>query len=311
MGDTGPRLPRPRPGRALAHTPGASGSGSPHRSDSRPPQTPRGARQPGPDGRLGTTPPVPGRPTLLLPLPPPGPFFSPMRQAGGAATASDDGTLSPMPRMPLLFGLPALCFVLITWQVVAGGPLVSLDERISAVLVHPDRFSELLADLGSVQVAVPVLAVTLMYIAWRGRATGLDRWWQPPAAAAVLMALVPAVIVPLKELIARPGPPVMGPGTGFYPSGHTATAAIAYGAATLLLLPLLRTAGARGALLSVCAAVNACVAFGLVRRGYHWPLDVVASWCLCAVLLCSLRLFVSRSTRRSCARTPSLRTGPS
>lgn len=103
----------------------------------------------------------------------------------------------------------------------------------------------------------------------------------------------------------------MGPGTGFYPSGHTATAAVAYGAATLLLLPLLRTAGARGALLCVCAALNAGVAFGLVRRGYHWPLDVVASWCLCAVLLSCLWLLVSRSTRRSSARTPSLRTGPS
>ncbi|MFE9878245.1 phosphatase PAP2 family protein [Streptomyces sp. NPDC005784] len=216
-----------------------------------------------------------------------------------------------MPRTPLLFGLPALCFVLITWQVMAGGPLVSLDERLSGALVHPDRFSELLADLGNIQVAVPVLVLALMYVARRGRATGLDRWWLPPAAAAVLMALVPAVIVPLKNLVARPGPPVMGPGTGFYPSGHTATAFIAYGAATLLLLPLLRTAGARGALLSVCVAVNACVAFGLVRRGYHWPLDVVASWCLCAVLLYSLGLYVSRSTRRSSARTPSLRTGPS
>lgn len=215
-----------------------------------------------------------------------------------------------MPRMPLLFGLPALCFVLITWQVVAGGPLVSLDERISAVLVHPDRFSELLADLGSVQVAVPVLAVALMYVAWRGRATGLDRWRQPPAAAAVLMALVPAVIVPLKELIARPGPRSWDPAPASILGAHRhrrhrvrrRDAAPA---------PLLRTAGARGALLSVCAAVNACVAFGLVRRGYHWPLDVVASWCLCTVLLCSLRLFLSRSTRRSCARTPSLRTGPS
>ncbi|MFE4700733.1 phosphatase PAP2 family protein [Streptomyces sp. NPDC056738] len=228
-----------------------------------------------------------------------------------AAAAADSGRLSPMSRTPLLFGLPGLCFLLITWQVVADGPLVRLDERLSGGLVHPDRFSELLADLGSVQVAVPVLTLALVLVALHNRATGLDRWWLPPAAAAALMLLVPAVIVPLKELVSRPGPPVMGPGTGFYPSGHTATAAVAYGAATLLLLPLLRSAGARGALLCVCVALNAGVAFGLVRRGYHWPLDVVASWCLCAVLLSALWLFVSRSTRRSSARTPSLRTGPS
>ncbi|MCX4988098.1 MULTISPECIES: phosphatase PAP2 family protein [unclassified Streptomyces] len=216
-----------------------------------------------------------------------------------------------MPPVPLLFGLLALCFVLITWQVVADGPLLGLDERLSGALVHPDRFSELLADLGNIQVAVPVLALTLGHVAWRRRTAGLDRWWLPPAAAAVLMALVPALIVPLKELVARPGPPVMGPGTGFYPSGHTATAAIAYGAAALLLLPLLGTAGVRRAVLAVCVTLNACVAFGLVRRGYHWPLDVVASWCLCAVLLYSLWLFLSRSTRRRSARTPSRRTGPS
>ncbi|MFD9464242.1 phosphatase PAP2 family protein [Streptomyces sp. NPDC060027] len=216
-----------------------------------------------------------------------------------------------MPPVPLLFGLLALCFVLITWQVVADGPLLGLDARLSGALVHPDRFSELLADLGNIQVAVPVLALTLGHVAWRRRTDGLDRWWLPPAAAAVLMALLPALIVPLKELVARPGPPVMGPGTGFYPSGHTATAAIAYGAAALLLLPLLGTAGARRAVLTVCVTLNACVAFGLVRRGYHWPLDVVASWCLCAVLLYSLWLFLSRSTRRRSARTPSPRTGPS
>ncbi|MFE7338610.1 phosphoesterase, partial [Streptomyces fimicarius] len=36
--DSGPGLPQRRPGRAFAHT-GASGSGTPHRSDGRPPHT--------------------------------------------------------------------------------------------------------------------------------------------------------------------------------------------------------------------------------------------------------------------------------
>ncbi|MHA5051717.1 phosphatase PAP2 family protein [Streptomyces sp. SD15] len=262
MGDTGSRPPQLRPGRALAHTPGASGSGSPHRSDSRSPQTPRGARRPDLDGRLGTPPPVPGRPTFLL-------------------------------------GLPALLFALITWQVAAHGPLARADERLSDSVVRPGRGSELLSDLGSVFVAVPILAVALGYVAWRARRAGWDRWWLPSVAAAVLMAVVPALIVPLKELVARPGPPVMGPGTGFYPSGHTATAAISYGSATLLLLPWLRRTYARRALVITCLALNTLVAIGLVRRGYHWPLDVVASWCLSAVLLLALRLSLSRIGDRS------------
>nr|WP_177036562.1 phosphatase PAP2 family protein [Streptomyces sp. KS_5] len=277
LGDFRPWPPQLRPGRALAHTPGASGSGSPHRSDSRPPQTPRGARPSDPDGRLGTTPPVPGRPTSLF----------------------------------LLLGLPALLFALITWQVVADGRLVDLDEAASRALIHPDRLSELLADLGNVPVAVPVLAVVLVYVTWRHRRTGTDHWWWPAAAAAVLMALVPALIVPLKELTDRPGTPAVPPATGYYPSGHTATAVVAYGAAALLLLPWLRTALARRTVLVLCAALNLGVAFGLVRRGYHWPLDVVASWCLGTVLMTLLWLFLSRSSRRTSAGTPSSSSGPS
>ncbi|MER5937422.1 phosphatase PAP2 family protein [Streptomyces sp. NPDC001928] len=277
LGDIRPWPPQLRPGRALAHTPGASGSGSPHRSDSRPPQTPRGARPSDPDGRLGTTPPVPGRPTSLF----------------------------------LLLGLPALLFALITWQVVADGPLVDLDEAASRALIHPDRLSELLADLGNIPVAVPVMAVVLLYVTWRHRRTGTDHWWWPAAAAAVLMALVPALIVPLKELTDRPGTPAVPPATGYYPSGHTATAAVAYGAAALLLLPWLRSALARRTLLAVCAALSLGVGFGLVRRGYHWPLDVVASWCLCTVLLSLLWLFLSRNSRRTSAGTPSSSSGPS
>ncbi len=108
------------------------------------------------------------------------------------------------------------------------------------------------------------------------------------------MALVPAIVLPLKELIARGGTPAVPPGTGYYPSGHTATAMIAYGSATLLLLPWLRPVYARRALVIACALLVAAVSFGLVRRGYHWPLDVMASWCLGTVLLASLRLFLGR-----------------
>ncbi|MCX5561193.1 phosphatase PAP2 family protein [Streptomyces sp. NBC_00038] len=219
------------------------------------------------DGHLGTAPPVPGWPTFSL-----------------------------------LFGLPALLLALITWQVAAHGPLARADERLSGHLVHPARIYELLADLGGIAVAVPVLAVVLVYVARRARRAGRDRWWLPSVAAAVLMAAVPALVVPMKELIARPGPPVMGPGTGFYPSGHTATAAVAYGAATLVLLPWLRSSGARRALITVCTVLNLAVAFGLIRRGFHWPLDVVASWCLCAVLLLALWVLLSRSGSAAAAQ---------
>lgn len=112
------------------------------------------------------------------------------------------------------------------------------------------------------------------------------------------MALVPALVVPLKELTDRSGTPVVPPGTGYYPSGHTATAAIAYGAATLLVLPWLRTTRARRALVALYALLVLGVSFGLVRRGWHWPLDVVGSWCLCTVLLLGFWLFLAGLGRR-------------
>ncbi|MEV6588018.1 phosphatase PAP2 family protein [Streptomyces acidicola] len=223
-------------------------------------------RHTGLDGGLGTTPPVPGSPTSLL-------FFF------------------------LFLGLPVLLFALVTWQIAVHGPLARADERLSGELVHRDGLSVFLADLGNVTVAVPVLAVVLGYVAVRARRAGTDHWWTPLVAAGVLMALVPALVVPLKELIDRPGPPVMGGGTGYYPSGHTATASIAYGGAVLVLWPWLRGRRTRGPVVLVCVALNLGVALGLVRSGYHWPLDVVASWCLCAVLLLSLRLFLGRSGR--------------
>ncbi|GGK49237.1 membrane protein [Streptomyces flaveus] len=268
MGDSGSRPPQLRPGRALAHTTGASGSGgSPHRSDSRSPQTPRGVRRPGPCGRLGTTPPVPGRPTFSL-----------------TALA----TL-------------ALLFAFLTWQAVVDSPLRRADERLGRAIADgplPDRVAELLADLGNVTVAVPVLVVVLAYVAWRARRAGTSRWWLPTLAALVTMAAVPVLVIPLKEAVGRTGPPGMA-GDGYYPSGHTATAAVAYGAAVLLLLPWLRGSYIRRELTIGYLVLVAFVGFGLVRRGYHWPLDVVASLVLSAMLLIALTVFLNSRRRQA------------
>ncbi len=93
---------------------------------------------------------------------------------------------------------------------------------------------------------------------------------------------------------------------------------VAYGAATLLLLPLLRSPAVRRGLVLLCVLLVLGASYGLVRRGYHWPLDVVASWCLGAVLLAGVAAAagrtapaVTRSTRRSSSGTPSSSSGPS
>ncbi|MEU0085758.1 phosphatase PAP2 family protein [Streptomyces sp. NPDC006274] len=260
-GDSRPEPPQPRPGRALAHTTGASGSGTPHRSDRRPPQTPRGVRQTGPAGHFGTTPPVPRWPASR--------------------------------RSRTAVGLCVVLFVTVTWQVAVEGPLSTADVALGRALfgAGPAAVAELFADLGNMAVALPVLAAAVGYVLVRDR-----RQWRVALTAVAVMAAVPALVVPLKLLIARPAP--LEPGTGWYPSGHTATAMVAYGTAALLVTPYLRRRWA----MPVAVVLTVATGIGLVLRGYHWPLDVVGSLCLFGAVLPFVGVS-ARRMRRSSSRT--------
>uniref|UniRef100_UPI001E49E103 phosphatase PAP2 family protein n=1 Tax=Streptomyces kronopolitis TaxID=1612435 RepID=UPI001E49E103 len=317
-GDARSALPQLRPGRALAHdtgTPGTGNSGNPHRSDVRPPHTPRGARDTGHPGRLGTTPPVPRRPTSFLlrrsdsPTSPDAPTSPGSSTSSGSPGSSGrpgpappSGRASRRPSPLFLCLCGALLFAVLTWQVAGHGPLRALDERLGRAVASgglPAGPAEFLADLGNTAVALPVLAAAVVWSLWRGRRDARQRaddgaapprWWLPPLAAALIAAAVPALVVPLKLWLARPGPAAMaGAPDGFYPSGHAATAAVLYGLAALLLYRGRRPAPGRRRVGPAVAAglvlLDAGVGTGLVRRGYHWPLDVLGSWCLAGVLL--------------------------
>ncbi|MEU1487420.1 phosphatase PAP2 family protein [Streptomyces sp. NPDC005752] len=168
---------------------------------------------------------------------------------------------------------------MITWQVLADGPLLDPDERLGLELAGrgPAPLTDLLADLGNMQVAVPVLACAVL-VAWLRH----DR--RAAAYAVLAMAAVPALVVPLKLWTDRQGP--LTEATGYFPSGHTTTAMVAYGAAALLLAPHLRRTWVT---LVTAVLLTAATSVGLVLRGYHWPLDVVAGWCLSGMLLLALR----------------------
>ena len=110
---------------------------------------------------------------------------------------------------------------------------------------------------------------------------------------------MPALVVPLKLWTDRQGP--LTEATGYYPSGHTATSAVAYGAAAMLLVPYLKQAWT---ILVTAVLLTSATSVGLVLRGYHWPLDVVGSWCLSGVLLVALWVASRRSRRQSSSRNP-------
>ncbi|WP_438485619.1 phosphatase PAP2 family protein [Streptomyces sp. S186] len=207
-------------------------------------------------------------------------------------------------RYVLLALCSALFFGLVTWQVAAHGAVRGLDERLGrglAASAVPGPLAQFLADLGNAAVALPVLLAAAGWAAWRTRrGPEPEKAWPAPVAAVGALAAVPALVVPFKEWLDRPGPPRMaGVHEGFYPSGHGATAAVAYGLVALLLLRAYagrqggRTAGRRSlaevrvarVVAAGAALLNAGVGLGLVRQGYHWPLDVLGGWCLAGVLL--------------------------
>ncbi|MFD0328795.1 phosphatase PAP2 family protein [Streptacidiphilus monticola] len=70
---------------------------------------------------------------------------------------------------------------------------------------------------------------------------------------------------------------------GWFPSGHTATSAICFGTAALLLArawPRLRWF-----LYGACSVVCLGVIIGLLWHDYHWLLDIIASLCLTGLIL--------------------------
>lgn len=210
----------------------------------------------------------------------------------------------------LVIGLLLAVFVLVSWQVTVAGPLLAADVALrdaSAGLTRPrgplTAFAEAGADLGGAPVAGAALAVGAGLAAWR------DRSWVPPAVALFAAAAVPALVLPLKEVFGRGGPdgqPLDGY-AGYYPSGHTLTAVVAYGTAALLLSPGGRPRGrSRVAAPTAAALLSLCTGVGLVLRGYHWATDVVAGWALGGLVLCVVAS-VRRGSRRGAARS---RPGP-
>ncbi|MFJ8077961.1 phosphatase PAP2 family protein [Streptomyces sp. NPDC096176] len=184
-----------------------------------------------------------------------------------------------------------MLFAVVTWQVAAEGPLLSADVRLGRALfgTGPTVLTELLADLGSTTVAPLALLAAIAYVLLRDL-----RQWRAALIAALAMAAVPALVVPLKLWIARPGP--LEPDIGWYPSGHMATATVAYFGAALLVTPYLRRRWA----MPVAAVLTVTTGVGLVLRGYHWPLDVLGSLCLFGALLPWLS---AMCRRRSSSRT--------
>lgn len=218
---------------------------------------------------------------------------------------SQAATLAPVSaarRRPswLVPGGLLLVLAFLTANVLADGPMISLDRHIRTVVqAHANAArwfwighgshapAQLLTELGNNQVAVPVLLVCALVAAFRRRSQ------RPLVAAAAGVVLLLAIVTSGKILTDRAGPglpPVAFGHLGVFPSGHTTTSGVCLALGALLLAADLPDR-VRRAVLAVMVALCFLVGVALIWCDYHWFSDVVAGWALTPlIVMASLRL---------------------
>jgi membrane-associated phospholipid phosphatase len=185
--------------------------------------------------------------------------------------------------------LAGVLLALITADVMSGGLLAYLDENVRDATMPSDgapTWTRVVGILGNVGVAgttTLVVAIVTMQVTWR--------WW-PGVLVAGQLAATGLVVVGLKYLVGRPAP---GGGIdvpaedypGYFPSGHTATAAVCVGAVVYLLSTWrggsLARARRRGLVAGAVAGV--VVAVSTVLGGFHWFSDAAAGLVIGAAVL--------------------------
>jgi membrane-associated phospholipid phosphatase len=203
----------------------------------------------------------------------------------------------------LLFAALAV-FVLVTVDVLAGGPLTHLDHAVSSWArstgipglgwKHPGQEeADGLINFGDREVAGLVVLIVIGYLSLRARTV------VPLVRLVVLAAAAGGIVLALKYGIGRSAPSgVHGPEAfRSYPSGHTATAVILWGVLYTVVAEYPQFAVSRSVawLLSWFAPLITMV--GMVLRDYHWATDLIGAAALCTVLLQADRLALAHWRR--------------
>jgi membrane-associated phospholipid phosphatase len=198
---------------------------------------------------------------------------------------------------PALLVAALLVFMLVTVDVLVGGPLTHLDATVSAWArstglpgdgwTRPaQEQADQLVNFGDREVVGIIVLITTGWICVRLRTV------LPLVRLAVLAGVAASIVLALKYGIGRHAPSgVHGPEAfRSYPSGHTATAVILWGALYSVVTEHQDQAVSRQVawLLSWLAPVLVMV--GMVLRDYHWVTDLVGAAALCTVLLQAERL---------------------
>lgn len=186
--------------------------------------------------------------------------------------------------------LAGCVFAFATADVVTGGPLSHLDGQIRAA-VQPRAtatqawlgFPGDMGDLGFAAAALAIAGLVCAHAFWR--------LWPLGLAVGNFVAAEVAVLV-LKTAVGRPGPGMWADRTdypGYFPSGHTTTAAVATGTVVFLAI----VGWSRGARLDQAAwiglgcglAMGLLAAVRAVLGDFHWATDGLAGLALATVVM--------------------------
>ncbi|SDN76135.1 phosphatase PAP2 family protein [Geodermatophilus sp. DSM 45219] len=207
--------------------------------------------------------------------------------------AQDTGTTAPA---ALRFGVRALLGwgavllggvpFLLLWLLVqrSWSPLAGLDGEVAAGLNERVSGSPLLVtalrwvtDLGGTGAAVLVMVLATVFL--------LIRAQRRLAAFVAVSGIGLAVLGPVTKALVDRARPVVGspvvetPSNASFPSGHSMTAVVVYGALLLLALPAVRRR-ARPWLVAGTALLVVAVGSTRLALGVHFVSDVLAGWAL-------------------------------
>ncbi|MEO8856172.1 MAG: VTT domain-containing protein [Burkholderiaceae bacterium] len=199
----------------------------------------------------------------------------------------------------------AWLFLGILEDVLTGDPLVRFDHAVFASLQSLrtpwfDGLMVAITELGSVRVAVSVIAAVALLLA-------IKRCWRTLAYWFAAVSFAQALVWVLKLSVARTRPSAVYSGIEQYsfPSGHATSAIVLYGFLAFLLL---RGQSARWKLAgsSIAAGLIFLIAFSRLYLGAHWFSDVLAGLSVGLAWVALLAIAYTHHVRETTPRASAL-----
>ena len=183
-------------------------------------------------------------------------------------------------RSILQFGIAAAATILFVWiaSELREGELDKIDTRVAIAVHHHqnvvfDVLAIALTLIGSAPILITSIAAVCLWSYRRGRRSYI--------LIIVANCTIAWILNPLLKLFFERARPTLfevitRPDTYSFPSGHSMSAVVVYGALAAITIALRPTARP----IAVLVAMILIIGIGLSRvyLGAHWPMDVVAGW---------------------------------